>query len=258
MASSSGISERVLETVGNLLSSKAALRDNVTWKRLLNNHLSRAKKAGGRICDEPVEGYLVFEMFAEQVNVQLTLPHSFDNGDNAASGASVYAEPQAEGIEKACKAVLTELFIRDVANYPNSRLVLHQTNWKSTLADLLQQVGNLVRAEPTRQPLAPADPWQPVAPADTQGAPAYPRPLPIPPSHSEQTRSLYKAPVDEAERVSEVLRLLRFMVRNDRGRCQLAKAGPVLVGGRKVPAWKCLARLVEPGKLLSFLQNHGG
>ena len=41
------IPEALFAAVASLLESKAALRPTVTWKRLLSNHLNKARRAGG-------------------------------------------------------------------------------------------------------------------------------------------------------------------------------------------------------------------
>ena len=204
-AAASGASDAsVMETVvADLLSSRRKQHANLTWKRLLAGHLNRGKRNGGPIINGFVENHMTYEQI-DQATIRATLqiPHSFEYGDNAACGATVDAESQADGIQLACKMVLAKLFIRDTNNHPASRLTLHGVNWKVELADLLQQVRNIVGAPPSTQSFYSVSP---------------PPPLPMPTSSRPRAADRYESPDDPAQRVEEIRGVLRQMVVTDGG-----------------------------------------
>ena len=91
------IPEALFAAVASLLESKAALRATVTWKGFLSNQLNKARRAGGPVCNPPLEQYLEWTLgsiFGDAVVVNLHIPHSFEKGDNAVVRATRRADPK--------------------------------------------------------------------------------------------------------------------------------------------------------------------
>ena len=255
---------------------QAKTRGNSSWRRILHNHLYKSKKAGGHVIDgtglkdhlhtSPLE-IIPFGSEAtgeDMVMVDLFIANSFVYGDGAACAATAIESTAEAATETVCKEVLITLFVNDaINNYPNSRLALSQLNWHASLAVLLQETRRLLRDSIAGGPPAPGvalPDGQLVAPGRVgAGAqPGAPIPMPLPRSNKTKAWDFYEVPADPASREQEILSVFRYLCANERGGRVIPSQLKTRLRsrGRTGPAWVELARLLEAGSMLRFLQAH--
>ena len=253
-AASDAASSVLLDRVAEFISFRRTLSVAFRWRRLLAAHTNRRLtiENGRPIIYGIVDAYATYEQIdTDTIRFTLQIPHSFEYGDDAACGATVHAESEVDGIQLASKMVLAKLFVRDATdNYPKSRLTLHAEHWNCGLADLLREVRNIVVGFPP----------PPQSFYSSSSAPPQP-PLPMPTTTSRQRRAdddLYEPPDDPAQRVEEIKDVFRRMiVETDGPMFDICARQIRTADGTRQKPYLLLARLVEPGKLLDFLDTHG-
>ena len=226
------------------LTEYIASQARLQFRNILSSHVRKSKKAGGPICQEHLSNLITQDQIEVvggnkfETKVTLILPNSFDFGDGVACGTSVCGKAS-EAEEEVCKKLMVELFLRDAAHYPNSKLVLHQNNWKCPLGDLLTHVYTISQ--------------QPVAPESIGDA----LPLPLPLARRRQAVALYEPPVDKAVRYEECVAFLqRVVVENEGGSAAPSRLRTIqMADGEQRSTWRELARLFEPGKLKQFVKD---
>jgi len=225
------------------IESKANIKGQVTWRRILKAHVIRSKDLGGPICNVNLADVLTFESLPSgEVKASLLLPHSFEPDDFAACGACALAWEKKDAEEAVCRAVTTELILEDALNFPQSKMVLHQSNWKISLLDLHAEVAAKMGQNVSQ--------WRR---EDTH----------IPQTANSRARkawSFYRIPAaDQVEtRKTDVELLLVTIAENENGKDGWAcpdHLKRIMFEGQKLPPWVLLARMVEPGTLVKFLED---
>jgi hypothetical protein len=169
----------------------------------------------------------------------IKMPCSFDKDDGTACGATAVSIDKASGIEQTSKQLFLSLLLDDAArNNPQSRMVLHENAWKCPTSDIIKVVASQV------------------VPHLADSA--------MPLCQSTRSRGLYQPPLDPGARAVEVETLLVEISitcgwhRNTEGWVSPSNLPKLRRDGETITPWMELARLVESGKLLSFLRDRPG
>ena len=217
-------------------------QNHMKWRTILNNHMTRRKELGGQICGMPLATNFKHERTDDgQMRTTIEMPCSFDKDDGTACGATAVSEDKASGIEQSSKRLFLSLLLDDAArNNPHSKIVLHDNAWKCPTSDIIKVVADQVVPHLANSPM----------------------PLTLPNRcQIARSRGWYEPPLDPGVREVEVEALLVEIsvscgwYRNTEGWVTPSNLPKLRRDGKTITPWMELARLVEPGKLLSFLRD---
>ena len=216
--------------------------NHMKWRIILNNHMTREKELGGQICGMHLAPNFQHERADDgQMRTTIKMPCSFDRDDGIACGATAVSKDKASGIEQSSKRLFLSLLLCDAArNNPHSKMVLHDNAWKIPTSDIIKAVADQVVPHLANSPM----------------------PLTLPNRcQSTRSRGLYESPLDPGVRAVEVQTLLVEIsvscgwYRNTEGWVNPSNLPKLKRDGKTITPWMELARLLEPGKLLSFLRD---
>ena len=217
-------------------------QNHMKWRTILNNHMTRRKELGGQICGMPLATNFKHERTDDgQMRTTIEMPCSFDKDDGTACGATAVSKDKASGIEQSSKRLFLSLLLDDAArNNPHSKIVLHDNAWKCPTSDIIKVVADQVVPHLANSPM----------------------PLTLPNRcQIARSRGWYEPPLDPGVREVEVEALLVEIsvscgwYRNTEGWVTPSNLPKLRRDGKTITPWMELARLVEPGKLLSFLRD---
>ena len=246
-----------LDDLRSWIEKQAKLRRHVSWRSILSADLHRCERLGGRICPDIRELVQVEELAEGEFKAMLKLANSYERGDKIVSAAAAVASDEENAIEQVCKKLMIQRLLDDArVHYPNTKLRLVPNNWHR-IDDMMRRI-NEATVSPFGQDKEAALPTavyllglhSPSEPDRSPGRMAAILAAYEPPAAHEMEK-----------REVEIASLLASISVNERGwaqpnylkRMYYSRGGN---GATRMRPLEELRRLVEPGTLLKFLQDH--